>query len=146
MVGAVLMLVSSALTWATVDGPAGSITVNGFNTDGYVTDVFAVVFIVLGLLVWRGGRTLLSVATTVVGVLAVGWGILVVAAISNFSSLYPDTTAEGITVAAGVGVYTVLVGTVLGLIGAIASFPARRATAPAAVPAPPPSAPPAAYA
>ena len=139
VLGGLLLLVAMVFTWATVSGSGTSIAVNGFNQDGYITDVFGVLLIIFGLLAMRP-RTWVSVVATIIAALAAGWAAIVLAAINNFSSYYPDVTAEGVTVSVGIGVFIVLVGAVLGLIGAVASFFGRRARSGvvAAAPAPPP--------
>jgi hypothetical protein len=137
VIGGILMLVASVLTWATVSGPGDTVTVNGFNQDGYITDGFAIVLLLLGILVLRRPHTWVSVVTTVIAVLAVGWALIVLSAINSFSTYYPDISAEGVTVTVGVGVIVVVLGAALCLVGAIASFFGRRTAV--ALPPPPPA-------
>ncbi len=123
--GAIVMLAATFLTWATISGPATTVTVSGLNTDGYITDGFAIAFLVAAFALARQPRTWLSVVATIGTLAGLGWAVIVLSAISNFSSLYPDTTASGVSVTAGLGVIVAVAGSAAALIGAIASFFAR---------------------
>jgi hypothetical protein len=127
-VGAILMLAATVFTWGTVSGPAATVDVNGFNSDGYITDGFAVVFLILAFALMKGPRRWLSIVSTVLTLAGLGWMLIVLSAVNSFSSLYPDSTAQGITVTSGPGILIALVGAAAALIGAIASFFAPRGT------------------
>jgi hypothetical protein len=147
-VGGIVMMLATFLTRATVSGGAISIDVNGYSAgsvDGFVTDVFAVAFIVLGILVLRTPRTWVSVIATVFAVLGAGWALLVMGTTNN-SSISPDASAAGVTVTVGFGVVVLLIGAFAALLGAVASFygrvsaPAAGAWTRSASASPPPSA------
>ena len=147
-VGGIVMMLATFLTRATVSGGTISIDVNGYSAgsvDGFVTDVFAVAFIVLGILVLRTPRTWVSVISTVFAVLGAGWALLVMGTTNN-SSISPDASAAGVTVTVGFGVVVLLIGAFAALIGAVASFygrvsaPVPGAWTPSASASPPPSA------
>lgn len=147
-VGGVVMMLATFLTRATVSGGTISIDVNGYSAgsvDGFVTDVFAVAFIVLGILVLRTPRTWVSVISTVFAVLGAGWALLVMGTTNN-SSISADLAAAGVTVTVGFGVVVLIIGAFAGLLGAVASFygrdsaPAAGAWTRSASASPPPSA------
>ena len=133
-VGGVVMMTATFLTRATVSGGTLSINVNGYSAgsvDGFVTDAFAVAFIVLGILVVRTPpRTWVSVMSTVFAVLGAGWALLVMGTTNN-SSISADASAAGVTVTVGFGVVVLIIGAFAALLGAVASF-YGRVSAPAA--------------
>src|ERR1700694_1924765 len=109
-VGGIVMMLATFLTRATVSGGAISINVNGYSAgsvDGFVTDVFAAAFLVLGILVLRTPRTWVSVISTVFAVLGAGWALLVMGTANN-SSISPDASAAGVRVTVGFGVVVLL--------------------------------------
>jgi hypothetical protein len=170
IVGGALLAIGSFLPWAEVSGNGVSSSASGIDgSDGFVTVVAGAVAIVTGIVAMRAGRRLLAILAVVAGL--VGGGLGVYDALTAEDSVL-DTAAEeiapqfGVTpeqvrtlldeaiaggelsVSISIGLYVVIAGGALALVGGAIQMMGRGARAPAtpidsasATAMPPPSAP-----
>ena len=183
VVGGALMAIGSFLAWAEVSGGGTSVTAKGVDgSDGYITLVAGLVAIVAGIVMARGTKRVLAVLVILAGI--VGGGIGLYDAVTAKDSVL-DAAAEELaptfgasaeqvrtaldqaidagqlSVAISIGLYVVIAGGVVALVGGILGLrgsgepavaggaaapapPAAATGAPDAPPAPmpPPASPP----
>lgn len=76
IVGGALLAIGSFLSWATVSGAGTEVSAKGVDgTDGYVTLVAGVVALAVGLAAMKAGRRALAVIAIVAGIVGAGLGI-----------------------------------------------------------------------
>lgn len=129
VLGGVLMLISLALPWAKFAASDGTTaSVSGYNAsyDGVITAVLGVVLIVAGWGV-ASGRRWGSIVGIIFAILSCLWAAILFAAVKNLQS-DALVNASNVTVAVAFGVYLIVAGAVLGLIGSILSFRRRTTT------------------
>ena len=162
IVGGALMAVGSFLAWAEVSGGGTSVTAKGVDgSDGYITLVAGLVAVVLGIVMARGTKRVLAVLVILAGI--VGGGIGLYDAVTAKDSvldaaaeeLAPSfgTSAERVrtaldqaidagqlSVTISIGLYVVIAGGVVALVGGILGLRGSGEPAAAsetAAPAPP---------
>jgi len=120
LVGAVMVVLGSFLDWATVDSAFGSLGVGGMEGDGKLTLVAGLVAGVLLLLV-RGraggivGAVLLAIAA-LIGFVDYG----------NVQEMVDAVESEFARASVGVGLYLVIAGGILGVVGSVLSLKSGR--------------------
>lgn len=140
LIGGILLAVGSLLQFATLEGFGISETVSGLDTDdGKLFLGVGVALLIFGAVVMAVAS---AVARRVFGILGVLLSAFMVwAAIVDITGIGDDIPAEfagQIEASAGIGLYVVLTGAVVGLIGsAMAVFAAKETVV--APPPPPPS-------
>ena len=176
IVGGALMAVGSFLAWAEVSGGGTSVTAKGVDgSDGYITLVAGLVAILLGIVMSRGAKRAVAVLVILAGI--VGGGIGLYDALTAKDSVL-DAAAEELapsfgasaeevravldqaidagqlSVSISIGLYVVIAGGVVALVGGILGLrgsgaeaagtaaPAAPATTMGAPPAPPAPMPP----
>jgi hypothetical protein len=133
VLGAVLLMVGLPLQWQTVASTHGSASLSstGLDYPAYdiaVTAVFALLLVAAALLFARAWRWAAAFAT-VTALLACLWAALVFLAAG-----YPadGSSSSGVTVTVGTGVFVLMAGAVVALIGAVLGFRGRGVPAIAA--------------
>lgn len=141
IVGGALLAIGSFLAWAEVSGGGTSVTAKGVDgSDGYITLAAGIIAIVLGIVLSRGTKRVLAVLVILAGI--VGGGIGLYDALTAKDSvldaaaeeLAPSfgTTAEQVrtvldqaidagqlSVSISIGLYVVIAGGVVALVGGI---------------------------
>ncbi|HET7235290.1 MAG TPA: Trp biosynthesis-associated membrane protein [Actinomycetota bacterium] len=175
IVGGALLAVGSFLTWAEVSGGGTSVTAKGVDgSDGYITLVAGIVALGAGLLLMRQVKRLLAVLVVLAGL--IGGAVGLYDALTAEDSVL-DTAAEEIaptlgasvdevralldqaidageiSISISIGLYIVIGGGVLALVGGLLSMRGGRepvsadtgftSAAPSAPPTTPPTSPPA---
>lgn len=162
IVGGALLALGSFLTWAEVTGGGTSVTAKGVDgSDGYITLVAGLVAVVAGTMMARGARRVLAVLVILAGI--VGGGIGLYDALTAKDSVL-DAAAEELAPAFGasaervraaldqaidagqlsvsisIGLYVVIAGGVVALVGGILGLRdvgEHAAPGPTTAPAPP---------
>jgi hypothetical protein len=141
IIGGALMAVGSFLAWAEVSGGGTSVTAKGVDgSDGYITLVAGLVAVVLGIVMARGTKRVLAVLVILAGI--VGGGIGLYDALTAKDSVL-DAAAEELapsfgasaelvrtaldqaidagqlSVTIGIGLYVVIAGGIVALVGGI---------------------------
>jgi hypothetical protein len=157
IVGGALLAIGSFLTWAEVSGGGTSVTAKGVDgSDGWITLVCGAVVLLAGLaFLWVGGRKAIAVLAIVAGL--VGGGVGLYDALTAKDRVLDDAAEElagqfggtkeevralldqaidagELGISLGIGLYLVIAGGALGIVGGFLGM--RGAPAPAAMPAP----------
>lgn len=119
LAGGLLMILGAVLEFASFEGFGLSESVGGLETDdGKLFLGVGVAILVFGAVIWGVQSVLARRVLGIVGVLVSAF--MVFAAIVDITGLgdeIPDEFVDQITVSAGIGLYVVLIGSVLALIG-----------------------------
>jgi hypothetical protein len=157
IVGGALLAIGSFLTWAEVSGGGTSVTAKGVDgSDGWITLVCGAVVLLAGLaFLLAGGRKAIAVLAIVAGL--VGGGVGLYDALTAKDRVLDDAAEElagqfggtkeevralldqaidagELGISLGIGLYLVIAGGALGIVGGFLGM--RGAPAPAAMPAP----------
>lgn len=161
IVGGALLAIGSFLAWASVSGGGTSVTAKGTDgTDGYITLVAGVILIACGVLLVRAGKKVIAVIAIVAALIGGGVGLydaltakdrVLNDAAEELATQFGATTAEvralldqaidagQIGISLNFGIYMVIVGGALGLVGGILGLRGAEPT-PAAAAEPTPAA------
>ncbi|HET7929572.1 MAG TPA: hypothetical protein VFM40_08485 [Actinomycetota bacterium] len=141
VVGGALLAVGSFLTWAEVTGGGTSVTAKGVDgSDGYITLIAGVVAVVAGVMMARGTRRVLAVLVILAGLVGGGIGLydaltakdsVLDAAAEELAPTFGATAqqvrsvldqaidAGQLSVSVSIGLYVVIGGGVVALVGGI---------------------------
>jgi hypothetical protein len=153
IVGGVLLAIGSFLTWVTVDVRAQDVSDSGTGIDvddGWITLVLGVVLVVAGVINLRSSRRALAVVAIVLGVLGLALGVWEIVTVEEraldafaeelapqfgistgeFRALLDVAVEQGeVDISGGIGLYLVLAGSVLGVVGGALQLSSTRSTA-----------------
>jgi hypothetical protein len=151
IVGGALLAIGSFLTWATVSGAGTEVSAKGVDgSDGYVTLVAGLVALVCGLAAMKAGRRVLAVLTILAGIVGAGLGIYdaltakdsVLDAAAEEVAIQVGATPEDVRalldqaidagqlgISISLGLYIVIGGGALALVGGVMLLGARGAGA-----------------
>ena len=135
IVGGILAIVGTFMAFATVSGPGGSISVTGKEADEASNYLLAGGLAILcAILLWVmcGGTGRKVVA--IIALVGVGFFGLY-GAIADITSIN-DLAPAGVEASAGIGLYVVLIGSLLTVVGAVMSLKGGKASEPTAPAAP----------
>ena len=160
VVGGALLVIGSFLSWAEVSGGGVSVSAKGIDgSDGYITVVAGLVALAVGVAALRMPRRPLAVLAIIAGLVGGGLGVYDAvtaedsvldaaaeeiapqfgATAEEVRSLLDDAIASGqLDISISIGLYVVIAGGVLALIGGVlqltrAGAPAMPAVAPAGI-------------
>jgi hypothetical protein len=164
VVGGALLALGSFLTWAEVTGGGTSVTAKGVDgSDGYITLVAGLVAVVAGIMMARGTRRVLAVLVILAGIVGGGIGLydaltakdsVLDAAAEELAPTFGASAQEvraaldqaidagQLSVSISIGLYVVIGGGVVALVGGIVGLRdagEHAAPAQATTPAPPAS-------
>lgn len=120
---AALIIVGSFLAWATVSLAGISQSVGGMDGDGPITLVTGIALGVLGWLVYSGGWQN-WIVTGIVALIAGGIAAIDMADVNSIAGDFPGVDAN-----IGIGLWFVLLGAIVGLVGTWLQYQNRTATA-----------------
>lgn len=162
IVGGVLLAVGSFLAWASVSGGGTSITAKGTDgSDGYITLVAGIIVVACGVLLLRGGKKVIAVIAIVAALIGGGVGLydaltakdrVLNDAAEELATQFGATTSEvralldqaidagQIAISLELGIYMVIVGGALGVVGGILGLRGAAEPVPAGVAEPMPMA------
>lgn len=153
ILGGALLVIGSFLAWAEVSGSGTSTTASGIDgSDGYVTLVVGAIAIAAGIVAMRAGRRALAILTILAGLVGGGLGIydaltaeesVLDSAAEELAPTFGvsadevrvlldeaiDTGELGVSIA--IGLYVVIAGGVLALVGGALQLSGSGASAPA---------------
>ncbi len=158
IVGGALLAVGSFLSWATVSGAGTEVSASGMDgSDGIVTLVAGIIALACGLLAMKAGRRILAIVTILAGLAGAGLGIYdaltakdsvldaaaeqvatqVGATVDEVRALLDDAIDAGeLSISISLGLYVVIGGGVLALVGGVMMLGTKGASTSApAVPA-----------
>lgn len=144
IVGGALLAVGSFLAWAEVGGGGTSVTAKGIDgSDGYLTLVAGLVALLVGIVMMRGTKRVLAVLVILAGVVGGGIGLydaltakdsVLDAAAEELAPSFGASTeqvraaldqaidAGQISVSISIGLYAVIAGGIVALVGGIAGL------------------------
>lgn len=144
IVGGALLAVGSFLAWAEVSGGGTSVTAKGVDgSDGYITLAAGVVALVIGIVMMRGTKRVLAVLVILAGIVGGGIGLydaltakdsVLDAAAEELAPSFGASTeqvraaldqaieAGQLSVSISIGLYVVIAGGVVALVGGIAGL------------------------
>jgi hypothetical protein len=117
LIGGVLVAVGSLMPWATVTHAFGTLTVNGTEGDGRITLVVGLILVLVAVLELAGtvsGRNVARDIALILAFVAAGIGVY---QIVNLESRLGDVRSEFARASVGMGLYSVVGGGVLGVVG-----------------------------
>lgn len=127
MVGGAVVAIGSFLPWASIATGLGSASIDGITGDGKITVVLGGVIALLGLLaIERPVSVARSGAMMLLGVAAVAFGVW---EYSNVQAKVDDVASDVVRASVGTGLYLVIAGGVIAIVGA-ALLPRPTATIP----------------
>lgn len=133
IVGGILAIVGTFMAFATVSGPGGSISVTGREADEASNYLLAGGLAILCAILLRvmSGATGRKVVA-IIALVGVGFFGLygAIADITSISDLAP--AGSGVEASAGIGLYIVLIGSLLAVVGAVMSIKSGRVSEPTA--------------
>lgn len=132
IVGAVLIGIGSVLPWAKVESQFGDLSVAGTEGDGVITLIAAVVLAIGGFMRIKSPGSTFAKVLIVLSALVAG-----VTAAYDMSSISDIGGNEFATASVGIGLYVVLAGAVVGMLGAFGKPAADVAVPPQPVADPP---------
>ena len=114
--GGLLAIIGSVLPWGTVRSAFGQVDVSGTEGDGVLTLVLGLVVGALGLSSLAGARRVLAIVALLPTV-----GIAGIAAydLANITEVADELSGSFVQVSAGPGLWVVLAGAAVALVGAI---------------------------
>lgn len=119
-----VVIIGSILPWATAQSAFGSINKNGIEGDGKITLATGIIAILCGIAIlvseknsgWIGLAVIASIASMAVAIID----------LIDVSNKLSGVSNEFIQASAGIGLYVVLVGGIVGIVGALASAVKRQ--------------------
>lgn len=114
-----VVIIGSLLPWATAQSAFGSINKNGIEGDGVITLATGIIALLCGIAIlvseknsgWIGLAVIASIASVAVAIID----------LVDVSNKLSGVSNEYVRASAGIGLYVVLVGGVIGVVGALVS-------------------------